>query len=119
MPKHFAPGEILLATLVFSSQTGAKKRPVIVVRDAGDDDLLVAPVTSQAARSTYDVILNHWQQAGLRLPSIVRLDKLATIEKATVLRNLGRPGEEDLARVKERLGGLCHEIITNWAARRP
>ena len=48
MPERYSPGEILLAALVFTSQAGTKKRPVMVIRDAGADDLLVAPVTSQA-----------------------------------------------------------------------
>jgi mRNA interferase MazF len=68
MPERHSPGEILLAALVFTSQDGAKKRPLMVIRDAGDDDLLVAPVTGQAARVAYDVVLNDWQGAGLRLP---------------------------------------------------
>ena len=111
MSERYAPGEILLAALVFTSQTGAKKRPVVVIRDGGDDDVLVAPVSSQAVRVTYDVLLNDWQKAGLRLPSVVRVEKLATIEKATVLRSLGRAGAEDWARVKASLTQLCHEIL--------
>jgi hypothetical protein len=33
MPKGYAPGDILLAGLVFTSQTGAKRRPVMVISD--------------------------------------------------------------------------------------
>ena len=47
MPQLHSPAEILLAALVFTSQAGAKKRPVMVIRDTRDDDLLVAPVTGQ------------------------------------------------------------------------
>jgi mRNA interferase MazF len=111
VPKRHSPGEILLAALVFTSQAGAKKRPVMVIRDAGDDDLMVAPVSGQPVRVAYDVILSDWQKAGLRLPSVVRVEKLATIEKGTVLRNLGRVSAADWARVKERLKQLCEEIL--------
>jgi mRNA interferase MazF len=110
MPKRHLPGEILLAALIFTSQTGAKNRPIIVIRDGGDDDLLVAPVTGQAVRVTYDVILKDWQQAGLRLPSVVRVEKLATIAKATVVRSLGRTSTADWAHVKEMLAHLCAEV---------
>ena len=61
-------GEVLLAWLVFSDGQGAKRRPVLVVNDFGDDDLLVAPITSQAARVCADVGLSDWQGAGLKLP---------------------------------------------------
>ncbi len=111
MPERHSPGEILLAALVFTSQAGTKKRPVMVIRDAGDDDLLVAPVSSQAVRVAHDVILNDWRGAGLRLPSIVRAEKLATIEKGRVLRSLGRASAEDWARVKKSLTQLCDEIL--------
>jgi hypothetical protein len=42
----FSPGDILLVPVVFSDRTGQKRRPVVVVHDSGDADLLVAPVTS-------------------------------------------------------------------------
>jgi mRNA interferase MazF len=58
VPKRHSPGEILLAALVFTSQAGAKKRPVMVIRDADDDDLMVAPVSGQPVRVAYDVILS-------------------------------------------------------------
>ena len=64
MAERHSQGEILLAALVFTSQAGAKKRPVMVIRDAGDDDLLVAPTTGQAARVAYDVVLNDWGAPG-------------------------------------------------------
>ena len=75
----YAQRDILLVSMVFSNGTGAKKRPVMVVYDSGDDDLLVAPVTSHTARTDHDVRLNEWQKSGLLLPSIVRLEKLATV----------------------------------------
>jgi hypothetical protein len=53
MPAHFQ-GEAHLAWLVFSDGQGSKRRPVLVLHDFGDDDLLVAPVTSQRARIATD-----------------------------------------------------------------
>ena len=69
-------GEVLLAWLVFSDGQGAKRRPVLVVQDFGDDDLLVVPITSQRARTATDLLLADWQGAGLKLPSTVRSEKL-------------------------------------------
>ena len=86
----YSQGEILLAWLVFSGGQGAKRRPVLVVHDFGDGDLLVVPVTSHPARTERDVILRDWRAAGLKLPSTVRVEKLATIQKSCVARRLGR-----------------------------
>ena len=46
MPTHIQ-GEVLLAWLVFSDGQGGKRRPVLVVHDFGDDDLLVVPITAR------------------------------------------------------------------------
>jgi mRNA interferase MazF len=71
----------------------------------------VAPVTSQAARSPRDVPVVNWQQAGLRLPSIVRLKKLATVEKSTLVRKMGRLAPDDWEKVKTVLKQFFADIL--------
>jgi mRNA interferase MazF len=110
MPAHFQ-GEVLLAWLVFSDGQGAKRRPVLVVHDFGDDDLLVAPITSQRARTAADLVLTDWKSAGLQLPSTVRTEKLATISKSCVARKLGAPPSAELVRVKETLAVVFKQIL--------
>ena len=67
----------------------------MVVYDSVDADLLAAPITSHVARTSFDVTVIQWQRAGLRLPSVVRVDKLATIEKTTIVRELGKMTPSD------------------------
>lgn len=107
----YAQGEVLLAWLVFSDGQDGKRRPVLVVHDFGDDDLLVAPITSQAARVSSDVILSSWQNAGLKFPSIVRAEKLATISKSCVARKLGALSSTEWVRVKETLAAIFKQIL--------
>jgi hypothetical protein len=83
-------GEVLLARVPFPDGSGVKKRPVLVVHDPGDADVLVVPVTSHPPRTAEDLALNDWAGAGLRLPSTARLSKLATLGKATIFRPMGR-----------------------------
>ncbi len=109
----FYPGEVLLLPVLFSDGSGHKKRPVIIVYDSGDADLLVAPVTSQAARSPRDVPVTDWPRAGLRLPSIVRLEKLATVEKPTVIRKMGRLTPADWEKCRAVLQQLFADILTS------
>jgi mRNA interferase MazF len=110
MPAH-NQGEVLLAWLVFSDGQGAKRRPVLVVHDFGDDDLLVVPITSQHASVVTDLILLDWKSAGLKLPSTVRVEKLATIEKSCVARKLGVLPSAELVRVKETLAAVFKQIL--------
>ena len=107
----FSPGDVLLVPIVFTDGSGQKKRPVVIVYDSGDADLLVTPVTSQAARSPRDVPVANWQQAGLRLPSIVRLEKLATVEKSTVVKKMGRLAPDDWEKVKTVLKQFFADIL--------
>jgi len=104
-------GEVLLAWLVFSDGQGAKRRPVLVIHDFGDDDLLVVPITSQPARVAADVVVSDWQSAGLKLPSVVRVEKLATIAKSCVARKLGALPTGELARVRETLTTVFKQIL--------
>jgi mRNA interferase MazF len=107
----FSPGDVLLVPVVFSDGRGHKKRPVVIVYDNGDADLLVAPVTSQAARSLRDVQVVNWQRTGLRLPSVVRLEKLATVEKSTVVRKMGHLAPDDWEKVKTVLKQFFADIL--------
>lgn len=96
-------GDVLLVPIVFSEGSQAKRRPVLVVRDTGDIDLLVVPITSHPPRGAEDVTLHEWRAAGLRLPSTARMSKLATVAKATVIRKLGQLADRDARQTREAL----------------
>lgn len=94
---HYEPGDIVLLAFPFTGGSGKKQRPALVVLDPGDDDLLVARVTTQPEQSRLDLALKEWRRAGLLAPSTVRMHKLATLEKALVVRTLGRLTDQDQA----------------------
>jgi mRNA interferase MazF len=103
-------GEVLLLSFPFSNAASVKRRPALVLLDIGDDDVLVARITGQLTQTQFDVELQEWQQAGLRLPSVVRLHKLATLEKRLVERSFGRLNETDLQQVHATLQRLLQTI---------
>ena len=107
----WSQGQILLLFLRFFDGDGAKRRPVLVVHDFGDADILVVPITSHAARGPGDMTVRNWAGAGLRLPSTVRVEKLATIEKSCVVRVLGTLAEEDLAIFRQGLALVCRRFL--------
>ncbi len=107
----YSQGEVLLAFLVFSDGQGMKRRPVLVVHDFGDADLLVVPITSHPARAAMDVILLEWRRAGLKLPSTARVEKLAPIEKTCVVRKLGSLPAADHPTFKQTLAVVFRQIL--------
>jgi mRNA interferase MazF len=56
-------------------------------------------VTTQPHGTPYDVTLTGWRQAGLLAPSVVRLHKLAALEKTSIIRTLGHIAQGDRPKV--------------------
>jgi PemK-like, MazF-like toxin of type II toxin-antitoxin system len=104
-------GDVLLVPISFSDARAEKKRPVLVIRDAGDADLLVVPIPSHPPRSFEDITLPNWRCAGLRLPSTARMAKLATVAKSTVIRQLGSLRDRDAQSAREILRQLFEKLF--------
>jgi mRNA interferase MazF len=85
----FGPGELVLVDFPFVSGATGVVRPALVILDAGDSDVVLARVTTQAHVTALDVAISDWLGAGLRAASYVRLHKLVTAEKSRVIRRLG------------------------------
>jgi len=97
---RYAAGDLLLLSFPFTDVTAAKRRPALVLIDLGDDDIVVARVTSQLAHTSFDVGLVDWQREGLLFPSVVRVHKVATLEKQLVERKLGKLTRRDWNEVR-------------------
>jgi mRNA interferase MazF len=108
--QNYQPGEVLLLSFPFVDAAGSKRRPALVLIDTGDEDIIVARITSQIAPTDFDVELAEWQQAGLLLRSYVRVHKVATLEKRLVERRLGRLTPNDWAKVRAKIQQLWTSI---------
>lgn len=106
----YSSGEVLLLSFPFTNTTEVKRRPALVLLDTGDNDLLVARITGQLNQTPFDLELQEWQQAGLRIPSIVRLHKLATLEKKLVQQSLGTLTASDFQQMQTKLQVLIQSI---------
>ena len=95
----FQPGELVLVAFPFTRGTGAKRRPALVLIDDGGQDIPLARVTTRLYTTAYDVIVADWRAAGLLAPSVVRLHKLATLERALIERSLGNVTDADRGRI--------------------
>jgi mRNA interferase MazF len=82
-------GDIVLVGFPRTDLQGVSKRPAIVLFDSGDQDVLVARVTTQEYKSEGDYKIGDWRKCGLLGESYVRLGKQATIEKRFIIRKLG------------------------------
>jgi mRNA interferase MazF len=108
--QNYQPGEVLLLSFPFVDAVGSKRRPALVLLDTGDEDIIVARITSQIAPTDFDVELAEWKQAGLLLRSYVRVHKVATLEKRLVERKLGKLTPTDWAKVKAKIQQIWASI---------
>jgi mRNA interferase MazF len=84
-------GTIVLARFPFTDLSGDKRRPALVISRDNDrrPDLVVAFITS-VPRSGPDMApLGPESGTGLKVPSVVRFDKLATLDRSVIAGKLG------------------------------
>lgn len=82
-------GDIVLIPFPFTDLSGQKNRPAIVLID-NDVDVTVCFLTTQLKwHGEFDIVVEPSSQNGLKRTSLVRLSKLATLDKEIILGRLG------------------------------
>lgn len=105
------PGQIVLTPFPYTDLSGAKLRPVLLLRQAsnGFDDWLVCMVSSQIqqAEAGFDELIetNHsdFVATGLKVSSVLRLSRLAVLDGALLIGRIGTIEDDRLLRVRQRL----------------
>ena len=87
----FPFGSIVLTRFPFTDLSGDKRRPALVVSRDNDrrTDLVVAFITSVPRSGPDMVALDPKPGTGLKVPSIVRFDKIATLDRSVFAGKLG------------------------------
>jgi mRNA interferase MazF len=83
-------GDIVLLKFPFTDGKSYKRRPALIINDYDDGDIIICRITSQIYETPNDVNINDWEKSGLRLPSVIRVHKLATLEKDLVEVKMGQ-----------------------------
>jgi mRNA interferase MazF len=104
MPLSF--GDVVLVPFPFTDQSGAKKRPAVIVSGSGYNanrrDLVIMAITGQVRTPLGfgEAHVADWQPAGLIKPSVLK-PVLTTIEQGLVVRALGALSANDLRALRE------------------
>lgn len=83
-------GDIVLLKFPYTDNKTLKRRPALVINDFNDGDIIVCRITSQIYKTQNDVLIVNWEKLGLKLPSVIRVHKLATLDKELVEFVIGR-----------------------------
>jgi mRNA interferase MazF len=101
-------GKIVLIPFPFTNLTTTKLRPALVIFE-GEKDFVVAFISSRLTRkpTPTDIIINEnhpeFKQTGLKLPSIIKLDKVATISKDLILGEIGEIGAKLIKEISKKI----------------
>lgn len=99
-----ARGDLLLVSLPSSDrreQSGRRPAVAVQMAQAGEPMLMIAPVTSNLAalRFSFSVRVEPSSENGLTAPSVVMVFQMRAIDKARIIRKIGRVSQADLARI--------------------
>lgn len=109
-------GQIALTPFPYTDLSGAKLRPVLLLRQASSrfDDWLVCMVSSQLQQADADldeILLpsdTNFAATGLKVPSVLRLSRLAVLDGALLVGCIGEIETDRLVRVRQR---LAHWVV--------
>lgn len=104
-------GQIVLVRYPHTDLSGAKLRPVLLLRQASErfDDWLVCMVSSQLhqAETGLDEVVAptdpDYSASGLRAASVLRLSRLAVLDGALFVGSIGVIAHDRLSTVRQRL----------------
>ena len=113
--KKLSRGDVVLARFPFTDLKGSALRPAVVVSggEIGDDVVLVA-ISSvvRGGRIPTDLSVDkthpEFALTGLRVSSVLRIHKLATVERSIVVRRMGRIGPQ----LQKQLDDLLRQALS-------
>ena len=105
------PGQIFLASFPFGDVPGMKLRPVLLLTPpiGPIPEVLVAYISSRVPASLLptDLLIDvPAPQTGLKVPSVVRLHKQATLHRSSLVRLLGEIPVADRPKINLKLRSL-------------
>ena len=105
----YKQGDIVIVPFPFSNLSSIKQRPVLIISKTSyndnSEDLITCGLTSNLNNTKNSVLIENVNLEEGEIPrkSIIKVDKLFTINKSIVKRKLGRVNKLILEKVKEEL----------------
>ncbi len=99
-------GDIVLIPFPFTNLKGAKRRPAVILYK-GELDVIVSFITSRIKwEEKTDLLIVPDQLNGLKKPSLIRIDKIATLEIELIIGKIGEVGEDKIIELNSKLSQL-------------
>ena len=106
----FAVGSVVLVPFPFSDLSGSKKRPALILADAGRGDWVCLQITSNAYGDPAAILLKDEEcsEGFLAQTSSIRPGKLFTAQEGLFIRCVARIADGKMDEVRRAVLGLIH-----------
>jgi mRNA interferase MazF len=99
-------GDIVLIPFPFTNLKGAKRRPAVILYK-GELDVIVSFITTRIKwEEKTDLLIVPDQLNGLKKPSLIRIDKIATLEIELIIGKIGVLDEDKIIELNSMLSQL-------------
>ena len=93
-------GRIVLVPFPFTDLSGQKVRPALVLHVSKGEDCIMAFISSVRGRkSPFEISIKATNRNGLKVDSVLKVDKIATLQKKIVLGEIGAAEKHIIASV--------------------
>ena len=101
-------GSVVIVSYPYGDFRLFKKRPALVVATAEHDCVVLAQITSksQASNRAIQIFDEDFASGGLQTVSYIRVDKLVTIERASILHIAGKLNSQKTTEISNSLQQL-------------
>ncbi|MDO8746284.1 MAG: type II toxin-antitoxin system PemK/MazF family toxin [Thermodesulfovibrionales bacterium] len=99
--------DIILIPIPFTDLTSQKKRPAIIISNDNynetHEDIVVVALTSNVESRDFTIMLTNddMEEGTLKVTSMIRADKIYTLNKSIALKTFGRVTHDILSKIKD------------------
>lgn len=107
-------GEVWWTQFPFEDSDEDKRRPAIVIDD-NTIAVLAMMVTSKAKSNPFCVKIDDWKDAGLKLESWARIDRIINMDEWRMNRKIGNLSERDLKKFMQLIGEFMTDTVHEFS----
>jgi len=101
-------GKIILINFPFTDLTSKKVRPALVLYE-GEKDVMVVFISSKITKARPNDVLikeqnSEFEQTGLKVESLIKIDKIATLSKRLIIGEIGEVGTKLKKEINDKIG---------------
>lgn len=99
-------GDIILVPFPFTDLSGNKLRPAVVLAETVLDVIVCFVTTQLQWQEEKDIILTPTEANGIKKKSLIRVNKITTLDKALALGKIGSLSEADIEKLNSKIKNL-------------